>query len=147
MRSSLAAGAVAVAVLAAGIRWAIDQRLNVVNLSLGTTKQEYFGLFHELADAAYFRNVLLVTAANNLPAVSFPSLYAAVASVACHEGRDPYEFYYNGEPPVEFWAPASIDDPTILGANGPVTIRLTLYYETAAGTFQSIVVQQVQAGG
>jgi subtilisin family serine protease len=90
---------------AAGIRWAIDQRLNLVNLSLGTTKREYFGLFHELADAAYFRNVLLVTAANNLPAVSFPSLYAAVASVACHEGQDQYEFYYNPEPPVEFWAP------------------------------------------
>ena len=49
--------------------------------------------------------------------------------------------------PVEFWAPASIDDPTILGANGPVTIRLTLYYETPAGTFQTITVQQVQAGG
>jgi hypothetical protein len=49
--------------------------------------------------------------------------------------------------PVQFWAPATIDDPTILGANGPVTIRLTLYYDTPAGTFQSIVVQQVQAGG
>jgi hypothetical protein len=49
--------------------------------------------------------------------------------------------------PVEFWAPASIDDPTILGANGPVTLRLTLYYDTPAGTLQTIVVQQVQAGG
>jgi hypothetical protein len=49
--------------------------------------------------------------------------------------------------PVEFWAAASIDDPTILGANGPVTLRLTLYYDTPAGTQQTIVVQQVQAGG
>ena len=49
--------------------------------------------------------------------------------------------------PVEFWAPASVDDPTVLGANGPVTIRLTLYYDTPAGTFQSIVVQQVQGAG
>lgn len=49
--------------------------------------------------------------------------------------------------PVQLWAPAYIDDPTILGANGPVTIRLTLYYDTPAGTFQSIVVQPVQGGG
>ena len=49
--------------------------------------------------------------------------------------------------PVQFWAPASIDDPTIMGANGPVTIRITLYYDTPAGTFQTIVVQQVQGGG
>jgi hypothetical protein len=48
---------------------------------------------------------------------------------------------------VQFWAPASIDDPTILGANGPVTLRLTVYYETPGGTAQTIVVQQVQAGG
>jgi hypothetical protein len=49
--------------------------------------------------------------------------------------------------PVQFWAPASVDSSTILGANGPVTVRLTLYYDTPAGTQQAIVVQQVQAGG
>jgi subtilisin len=92
-------------VFAAGIRWAIDQGLDVVNLSLGSTKAEYFGLFHELADAAYFKNVVLVTAANNMPVTSYPSLYAAVLSVACHEGQDPYEFFYNPTPPVEFGAP------------------------------------------
>ncbi len=89
----------------AGLRWAIEQRLDVVNLSLGTTKQDYFGIFHELVDAAYFRGMVLVTAANNMPTVSFPSRYAAVTSVACHEGVDLYDFYYNPEPPVEFWAP------------------------------------------
>lgn len=92
-------------VFLAGLRWAIEQGMHVVNLSLGSTKQEYFGLFHELVDDAYFKNTMLVTAANNMPVPSFPSLYAAVASVACHEGQDPYEFYYNPEPPVEFGAP------------------------------------------
>ena len=46
---------------------------------------------------------------------------------------------------LQFWVPANIDDPTIIGANGPVSVRLTLQYETPAGITQSIVVQQVHA--
>ena len=89
----------------AGLRWAIERKLQVVNLSLGTTNRDYFGPFHELVDAAYFNNTVLVTAANNMPVPSYPSLYATVVSVACHTGQDPYEFYYNPTPPVEFLAP------------------------------------------
>ncbi|HMC21587.1 MAG TPA: hypothetical protein VKL19_07055 [Thermoanaerobaculia bacterium] len=48
---------------------------------------------------------------------------------------------------LQFWASAFIDDPTILGANGPVTLRVTVYYDTPAGSTQSIVVQQVHASG
>jgi subtilisin len=90
---------------AEGLRWAIDHDMQVCNLSLGSTKKEYSGLFYELADAAYFKNIMIVTAANNMPVPSFPSLYASVLSVAAHAGQDPYEFYYNPRPPVEFGAP------------------------------------------
>jgi subtilisin len=92
-------------VFVAGLRWAIENGMHVCNLSLGTTKKEFFGILHELADLAYFQNVMLVTAANNMPIPSFPSVYAAVISVASHEGKDPYAFYYNPNPPVEFGAP------------------------------------------
>ena len=46
---------------------------------------------------------------------------------------------------LQFWVPANIDDPTIVGANGPVSLRLTLQYDTPAGRTQSIIVQQVHA--
>ena len=48
---------------------------------------------------------MLVSAVNNIPAPSYPSLYSSVFSVAAHEGKDPFTFYYNTEPPVEFGAP------------------------------------------
>ncbi len=44
---------------------------------------------------------------------------------------------------VEFWAPAFVDDPTVIGANGPVTLRVTTYFDSPVGQFQNIVVQQV----
>lgn len=91
-------------VFAGGVRWAIDNGMQICNLSLGTTKAEYFGTLHELADLAYFRRVALVTAANNLPQPSFPSVYASVISVASHEVSDAYHYYYNPNPPVEFGA-------------------------------------------
>lgn len=89
---------------AGGLRWAIQNGMHVVNLSLSTSKQEYYGLFHEIADEAYFKNVLLVSAVNNIPAPSYPSLYSSVISVAAHPLRDPLTYYYNPDPPVEFGA-------------------------------------------
>lgn len=90
---------------AGGLRWAIEQGMHVVNLSLSTSRQEFYGVFHELADEAYFKNVILVSAVNNLPEPSYPSLYSSVISVAAHEGHDPFTYYYNPSPPVEFGAP------------------------------------------
>jgi len=46
---------------------------------------------------------------------------------------------------VQFWTSGSIGDPTILGANGPVTIRVVAGFDSPAGSFQSVVTQQVHA--
>ena len=90
---------------AAGLDWAIENDMHVVNLSLSTSLEEFFGLFHDLADQAYFKNINLVSAVSNLPESSYPSLFSSVISVAAHEGPDPFTYYYNPNPPVEFGAP------------------------------------------
>jgi subtilisin family serine protease len=90
---------------ATGLRWAIeDSGAGVVNLSLSSRSDQMFGPLHDLADRAYFRNVLLVAAANNVSVASYPSLYAAVISVAAHDVADPAVWLYNPSPPVEFGA-------------------------------------------
>jgi subtilisin family serine protease len=91
-------------VFAAGLDWAIEAGATVVNLSLSSKSDALYGTFHELADRAYFSNVLLVSAANNVPGPSYPSLFAAVVSVAAHDVPDPGVYLYNPEPPVEFGA-------------------------------------------
>jgi subtilisin len=89
---------------AAGLEWAIDQGIDVLSLSLSSKSEALFPVFHELVDKAYFRRIPLVSAANNVPAASYPSLFSSVFSVAAHSEPDPWRLYYNPAPPVEFGA-------------------------------------------
>ena len=92
------------AAFVAGVDWAIEHGAAVVNLSLSSRSEAMFGVFHDLADRAYFAGVLLVCAANNVAVASYPSLFASVVSVAAHDVRDPEVWFYNPAPPVEFGA-------------------------------------------
>lgn len=91
-------------IFAAGLEWAIANGARVINLSLSSKSDALFGTFHEIVDQAYFANVLLVSAANNVPGPSYPSLFSSVISVAAHDVADPWTWYYNPLPPVEFGA-------------------------------------------
>ena len=92
------------AILLAGLRWAVEQGFDVVNMSLSTTKQKFASLLHELADEAYFRRTMLIASAHNMPVESYPWRFASVISVGSHELDDSYAFFYNPTPPVEFFA-------------------------------------------
>jgi len=91
-------------VLLAGLRWAVEQGFDVINMSLSTTKRQFAGLLHELADSAYFRRTVLVASAHNMPVESYPWRFSSVISVGSHEEPDPLTFFYNPSPPVEFFA-------------------------------------------
>jgi subtilisin len=91
-------------VLLGGLRWAIDQGFDVINMSLSTTKRQFAELLHELADNAYFRRTVLVASAHNMPVESYPWRFSSVISVGSHEEPDPLTFFYNPSPPVEFFA-------------------------------------------
>lgn len=93
------------AVFAAGIRWALDNDMRVLNLALGTTSPRHVETLSRLVDEAYFKGVIVVAAANNEPVVSYPAAFSSVLSVACHPGKDPFGFSYNPTGPVEFGAP------------------------------------------
>jgi subtilisin len=91
-------------VLVEGLRWAIDQGYDVINMSLSTTKRRFVEALHDLADAAYFRRSIVVASAHNMPVASFPWRFSSVISVASHDLEDPLAYYRNPEPPVEFFA-------------------------------------------
>jgi subtilisin family serine protease len=85
--------------------WVIAQGFDVVNLSLSSKSEDLYPTFHDLVDRAYFARCMLVCSASNTPGVaSYPSVFSSVVSVASHDIPDPWTFFYNPRPPVEFGA-------------------------------------------
>lgn len=89
-----------------GLDYAIKQKFKVINLSLGTTKRDFFAPLHELLDRAYQSGCIVVSAANNLPYPSYPSIFSSsVVSVVKRSGGDPFNFGYRYGQVIEVVAP------------------------------------------
>jgi len=90
----------------AGLEYAIKQRYKVINLSLGTTKPQYFSPLHDLLDRAYQAGCIVVAAANNLPQPSFPSVFSSsLISVIKSDIADPLKFGFHFGEVIELTAP------------------------------------------
>lgn len=90
----------------AGLEYAIKQRCHIVNLSLGTTKPQFFAPLHDLLDRAYQAGCIVVAAANNLPQPSFPSVFSSsLISVSKSDESDPFNFGFKYGEIIELTAP------------------------------------------
>jgi len=90
----------------AGLEYAIKKRYRVINLSLGTTKPQFFSPLHDLLDRAYQAGCIVVAAANNLPHPSFPSIFSSsLISVIKSEETDPLNFGFHYGEVIELTAP------------------------------------------
>jgi subtilisin family serine protease len=89
-----------------GLDYAIKQKFEIINLSLGTTKRDFFAPLHDLLDRAYQSGCIVVSAANNLPYPSYPSIFSSsVVSVVKRSGGDPFNFGYRYGQVIELVAP------------------------------------------
>ncbi len=92
------------AALLAGLGWAVEQRYDVINLSLSTARTEYGAALRELGDEAFFNGTLIVASAHNSKIESYPWRFSSVISVGSHAEDDSSLVLYNPAPPVEFFA-------------------------------------------
>jgi subtilisin family serine protease len=90
--------------LVEGLRHALRERFDVINLSLSTTSAEWAAGLHELADQGFFQRSLIVASAHNMPIESFPWRFASVISVGSHDQPGALTWYANPEPPVDVFA-------------------------------------------
>ena len=90
----------------AGLEYAIKRKFRIINLSLGTTKPQFFAPLHDLLDRAYQAGCIVVAAANNLPQPSFPSVFSSsLISVSKNEENDPFHFGFRFGEVIELTAP------------------------------------------
>ena len=90
----------------AGLEYAIKRKIRVINLSLGTTKPQFFAPLHDLLDRAYQAGCIVVAAANNLPQPSFPSVFcSSLISVSKSLETNPFNFGFRFGEVIELTAP------------------------------------------
>jgi subtilisin len=87
-----------------GLQWAIQEGMDVINLSVGTVQNRLVNRLHELVDRAYFNGQILVAAANNHRQESYPANFASLIAVDCQSMKDPLQFHYRLRQPVEIVA-------------------------------------------
>lgn len=100
----------------AGLEYAVKRKFRIINLSLGTTKPQFFAPLHDLLDRAYQAGCIVVAAANNLPQPSFPSVFSSsLISVSKNEEKDPFHFGFRFGEVIELTAPGVNIRTTWLG--------------------------------
>jgi subtilisin len=100
----------------AGLEYAIKRKIRVINLSLGTTKPQFFAPLHDLLDRAYQAGCVVVAAANNLPQPSFPSVFSSsLISVSKSTETNPLNFGFRFGDVIELTAPGVNVKTTWLG--------------------------------
>jgi subtilisin family serine protease len=94
------------AALLAAFRWCLDQRADVVNLSLGTRDPALAEPLRELVDLAYRRSIMVVAAASNVPnARSYPAVFASLVCVDSAYFASPDDFVFHVGDDAEIDAP------------------------------------------
>jgi subtilisin len=99
-------------VLLAGLRWALSQGYDVINMSLSASKPAIRDELAGMCDQAYFQRSILCAAMHNNGMPSYPWTFASVISVASMErrvadgaSRQFPQVHYSDQPPAEFLAP------------------------------------------
>lgn len=90
--------------IVAGIQWAVDNNMDIINLSLTGLDSP---VLQEASDAAYAAGVLIVAAAGNTfsGAVTYPAAYDSVIAVTGTDLADQRGFFSPIDPRVELAAP------------------------------------------
>jgi len=91
-------------IVAAAIRWAADNRMDIANCSLGTAEAEHRALLQKACEYAAGKGVIVVAASESPDAELFPACLPGVISVTGDENCGWDEFYACGKGATVFRA-------------------------------------------
>lgn len=94
------------------LKWALEADLQVVNVSLGTTREEMLYPLYALCEKARRAGTILVAAGHNVGEWSYPAIFENVIGVAAGQFGCPYELRYRAEHALECEA-WGVDQPVL----------------------------------
>jgi subtilisin family serine protease len=80
--------------LQAGIVWAMEQEVQVINLSLGTTLEGTLHPLYAACERARRMGIIIVAAGHNSRSWSYPAIFENVIGVSADRFESPYEYRY-----------------------------------------------------
>ncbi len=90
--------------LIAGIRWALNQNIKLVNMSLATSKKKFIPDLLDLCEQAYTQDAILVAAKRNFGDFGYPAMFSSVISVDREALEDKYRIIHYPGRRIEYGA-------------------------------------------
>lgn len=94
-------------ILIESIRWAIDQHVDIINLSLGTTDAQVKQDLLDVCQVAVKKGIAIVAAEHNSGQESYPAYLPNVIGVKAGEIKGRYNYLFRRGEPVECIAPGT----------------------------------------
>ena len=89
-------------ILIAGLRWALDQNIRLLNMSLATSKAVWIPPLFELCEQAFVRNSIIVASRRNFGDLGCPAMFSSVISVDREEYTDKLRIHYRPLDMIQF---------------------------------------------
>ena len=89
-------------VLIAGLKWALDQNIRLLNMSLTTSKPADIQKLFPLCERAYVQNSIIVAAKRNFGDLGCPAMFSSVISVDREEYVEKLRVHYRPYNMIEF---------------------------------------------
>jgi subtilisin family serine protease len=102
--------------LIAGIRWALDQNIKLINMSLATAKEKFIPDLLDLCEQAYVQDAILVAAKRNFGDLGYPAMFSSVISVDSEAYEDKYKIIHYPKNRIEYGAKG--EDVEVLQLHG-----------------------------
>ncbi len=94
-------------ILLESIRWAIDQNVDIINLSLGTTDAQVKHALLDICQVATKKGIAIVAAEHNSGQESFPAYFSNVIGVKAGDIKGRYNYLFRAGESIECIAPGT----------------------------------------
>ncbi len=115
-------------VLVAGMKWALDQNIRLLNMSLTTSKPEWIPPLFELCERAFVQNSIIVTARRNFGDLGCPAMFSSVINVDREDYTEKLRVHYRPNDIIQFDARGT--EVKVLAPGGGHAIRTGTSFAT-----------------